>query len=231
MKESYYFPHDYDPTSDPKIQALIGEFGAIGYGIYWRIVEMLHSDSLHKLPLKQYIYLAIAKQMLTSAEQTQAIINYCIDVCELFVSDGVFFYSNRVNSNFEKRSEISEKRRVAGRAGAIAKQNLAKCSKGKEKKEKENKESIEPIDLSFIEPEYKNAFETFLQYKKDRKESYKTKQTILAAYMNLKLLSDLNPENAVKVVNQTMANNWKGLFKLKEQVNTNQIKPKYDLVR
>jgi hypothetical protein len=151
-KEAYYFSHDYDPTGDPKIQALLAEYGGLGYGVFWRITEMLHSDEKHKLPLKQYIFIAIAKQMLTSAEQIEAIIKYCIMVCELFVSDGDFFYSNRVNSNFEKRSELSEKRAVAGRAGAIAKQNLANASKGKERKGKEIKVNIKKEEKSFIPP-------------------------------------------------------------------------------
>lgn len=144
-KESYYFPHDYDSAIDPKIQALIGKFGGAGYGIFWRVIEMLHSNSEHKLPLKPYIYSAIAKQMLTSDEQMLEVVMYCIEFCELFQSDGNFFWSDRVNKNFEKRNEISEKRSIAGRKGfeakyknqAIAQQILANGSKRKEKKRKE----------------------------------------------------------------------------------------------
>ena len=75
---------------------------------------MLHSDSEHKLPLKQYIFIAIAKQMLTSAEQIQAIIQYCITTCELFESDSDHIWSGRVNNNFDKRAELSEKRLAKG---------------------------------------------------------------------------------------------------------------------
>jgi hypothetical protein len=144
IKESFYFPHDYDATADPKMQALLGKYGGLGYGVFWRTIEMLHSNSDHKLPLKPYIYSAIAKQMLTGDEQMLEIISYCIDFCELFTSDGECFWSNRVNQNFEKRAEISEKRSFAGKLGvaakANAKQNLANVSKGKEKKGKEIKE-------------------------------------------------------------------------------------------
>lgn len=146
LKKTFYFAHDYDPTGDPKMQALIGEYGAVGYGIFWRIIEMLHSDSDHRLPLKQYIFIAIAKQMLTSAEQTKEIIRYCIDVCELFVENDGYFSSDRVDRNLEKRAEISEKRSEAGRMGANAKQtianakqNVANVSKVKESKVKEIK--------------------------------------------------------------------------------------------
>lgn len=146
-KETYYFPHDYNPTSDPKMQALLAEFGGVGYGVYWRLVEMLHEEEQHRIPLKGYVFTAIAKQMLTSAEQIQAIINYCISECFLFDSDSDFLWSNRVNRNFKKRAELSEKRSVAGKLGAIAKQTLANTSKGKERKVKERKEINIPFSV------------------------------------------------------------------------------------
>lgn len=166
-KEAFYFSHDYDPTGDPKIQALIGEYGAAGYGIFWRIIEMLHSDLNHKLPLKPFIFLAIAKQMLTSVEQTQAIINYCIDPCELFISDGAFFYSNRVNMNFERRAQISEIRSLAGKAGANAKQNSATISK--EKESKGNKRKVVEKKNGFVPPTLNEVIQYFSEkgYRED----------------------------------------------------------------
>ena len=155
-KETYYFSHDYTAAGDMKIQALIGEYGRSGYGVYWYIIEQLHQEETHWLPMKEYLFLAIAKQMKANAEQIETvakqvedIIKYCIFVCDLFVSKGEMFTSRRVLKNFEKRSEISEKRRLAGKKGASAKQNLAsakqnlaKSSKGKERKGKETKENI-----------------------------------------------------------------------------------------
>ena len=108
MKE--YFSHDYNTTLDPKIIALLGDYGAIGYGIYWRIVEMLHSENEHKLPLKEYIYKAIAKQMSTSVEQISTIINDCINVYELFIKEDDYFYSQRVNKNLKKQIKNINKR-------------------------------------------------------------------------------------------------------------------------
>jgi hypothetical protein len=67
-KDAYYFAHDYEPVNDPKISAMMDDFGASGYGYYWRIIEMLHSESTHKLPLKPLIYKAIAKQMQAKAD-------------------------------------------------------------------------------------------------------------------------------------------------------------------
>ena len=141
----------------------MGEHGAAGYGIYWRIIEMLHSDDDHILPLKKYIYLAIAKQMLTDAKQIEAIINDCINTYELIVSDGEIFWSERVLRNIETRDGISKKRAEAGKLGAerrkqladakqlsaSAKQNAAKERKGKETKLEETKK-IQYGDCVFL---------------------------------------------------------------------------------
>jgi len=135
--KDYYFRHDYNPTNDPKIICLLGNYGGLGYGIFWRIVEMLHQEKDYKLPLKKYIFEAIAKQMLTNAEQIETIIQECINTYELFATDSNFFWSNRVLDNINKQQEISNVRSLAGRAGAIAKQNQAK--QAKERKGKERK--------------------------------------------------------------------------------------------
>lgn len=158
-KDTFYFQHDYEPLSDPKLLALVGEFGAAGYGIFWRIVEMLHSDESHRLGHEKYIYSAIAKQMSTPVEQVEEVINYAIVVCKLFVSDGESYWSERVYRNVEKREEIADKKRKAGLASAQARaemvkkathvehlltpveQNPTEGNKEKERKEKEIKEN------------------------------------------------------------------------------------------
>lgn len=124
-KDVFYFTHDYEPLSDPKLLALVGEYGASGYGIYWRIVEMLHSDDDHCLEHERYIYSAVAKQMSTPVEQVEQVLNYSIEVCKLFVSDGSVFWSERVFKNIGKREEIVESRRKAGRASAEARKKIA----------------------------------------------------------------------------------------------------------
>jgi hypothetical protein len=124
MKETFYFSHDYEPTSDPKIQALINQFGWMGYGLFWRIIEMLHSDQDHKLPKKKYLYLSLVNNSTgvqhtsTPVEQVSTFVEQCITDFELFVTDGDFFWSNRVLSNIEKRQEVSENRSKAGKRSA-----------------------------------------------------------------------------------------------------------------
>lgn len=152
MKE--YFSHDYNPTNDPKIQALIGVFGAVGYGVYWRLIEMLHCEKLHQIEQKKYIYIAIAKQLFVDEKQVSEIINSCVNDFELFESDGNVFWCNRVNRNLEIRTNISESRSKAGKASAerrkqkstsveqvltSVEQNSTNVNKEKKRKEKETK--------------------------------------------------------------------------------------------
>ena len=213
MKDTYYFQHDYNPTSDPKVQALIGECGAVGYGIYWRIVEMLHEDELHKLQCKKYIYLALAKQMLTSVEQVEAIIKNCIDTYELFKTDGDFFWSERVMRNIDKRTELSNKRSKAGKMSAemrknstcveqlptSVEQNPTKERKGKEIKGKENKEE-ENIRSEQKVPSTNTPFEKFnLWLKKEAPNVLKIKNQITEAQFD-KLKQTYNSKQIMDIV-------------------------------
>jgi len=79
---------------------------------------------------------------------------------------------------------------------------------------KENK-GAKKFNFDFIEESYKDIFESWLNYKKERKESYKTQTSLEACYRNLKKLSGNNPETAKEIIENSFANNWSGLFPLK----------------
>ena len=251
-----YFSHDYNATLDPKIIALLGDYGAVGYGIYWRIVEMLHAEESHTLPLKDYIYKALAQQMVTSVEQISTIINDCIDVYELFIKDDDFFYCQRVFDNIQKMEEIKEKRSKAGKISAerrknatnveqsstyvqqnptCVQQNLTQSNKIKENKIKENKikennnkEEINKEEKKKFSFDFSNFDENFiahvnswLEYKKERKEPYKSQKGLNAFYNKLIDYSKNDPDTAKKIIEQSMANNWAGIFELKESQQKN----------
>ena len=247
-----YFSHDYNATLDPKIIALLGDYGAVGYGIYWRIVEMLHAENEHKLPLKEYIYKALAKQMVTSVEQVSAIVRDCIDIYDLFIECDGCFYSKRVNDNIQKMEEIKEKRSKAGKISAenrknstcvqqnltSVQQNLTQSNKIKENKIKENKEkeikennNKEEIkkeekkkfsfDFSNFDENFIEHVNSWLDYKKERKEPYKSQKGLNAFYNKLIDYSKNDPDTAKKIIEQSMANNWAGIFELKESQQKN----------
>ncbi len=92
------------------------------------------------------------------------------------------------------------------------------------KEEEKKKKTYKPFtpDLSFI-PEHQEAWaellKSWLAYKKDRKESYKNQQSVEVCYRNLLNLSSKDYAKACQIVEQSMANNWAGLFELKEEGN------------
>ena len=52
-------------------------------------------------------------------------------------------------------------------------------------------------------------------YKKERKESYKSERSKKAFITSLRNLSGNNANLARKIIEQSMANNWAGIFELK----------------
>lgn len=75
------------------------------------------------------------------------------------------------------------------------------------------------LDYSFLQNEPKeliDAFRKWFEYKKEIKNNYKTQVSIETAYRHLKDLSCSNFGNAIKIVNNSIANQYKGLFALKE---------------
>ena len=77
--------------------------------------------------------------------------------------------------------------------------------------------TIKKLSL-FADYEYLfDALEQWLQYKQSRRQSYKNDKSILSLCKRLNELSGGNADIAMQVVEQSMANNWAGLFPLKNQ--------------
>jgi hypothetical protein len=81
-----------------------------------------------------------------------------------------------------------------------------------------NKTSKKDFDFSFVEVDFEKVFFDWLEYKKQRKESYKSQKSLQACYNNLKELSGGDSETANTIVEKSMANNWAGLFELKDKI-------------
>ncbi len=141
--QSYYFSHDVDAFNDPKIVAMISEYGVIAYAWWWIIIEKLASYEDYKLPLKKYTFVALDNELGMKNEQNSTcvehvfnknehvleqntfcsfcsflFINALINDFELLACDDEFFWSPSLTRRFElrktKNEEISQKRRLAG---------------------------------------------------------------------------------------------------------------------
>ena len=107
-----YFPHDVNDLADSKMIEMFGELGYWGYGVYYRLICILHNDGEHTLSCN---YKRLAKMLA---------IDSC-DVCKLeqlvtefglftISDDGSRFWSERVLQQCQKLDAAAE----AGKKGA-----------------------------------------------------------------------------------------------------------------
>lgn len=75
------------------------------------------------------------------------------------------------------------------------------------------------LDLSFVPSDYLPVIQRWINYKNERKQAY-TQSGIEACYRKILELSNTNPNIAMSVVEQSIANNWAGLFELKNGTGT-----------
>lgn len=73
-------------------------------------------------------------------------------------------------------------------------------------------------DISFASDAFRDIFSSWLEYKRERKESYKSQKSLEACYKKLLRLSGNNPDAAKLIVEQSMASNYAGLFELKNPI-------------
>jgi len=78
------------------------------------------------------------------------------------------------------------------------------------------------VKREYIKKEFLSIFNRWLEYKKDKRQSYKNEDSIKTAYNKLYKFADGNPKIATEIVEQSLANNWDGMFKLKQdKTNSN----------
>ncbi len=82
--------------------------------------------------------------------------------------------------------------------------------KDKDKAKDKDKDSDPFVGEKFIEP-----FNKWMDYKKTRMESYKSEDSEKEFYNKLLKLSNKDPVVALEIINESMSNNWAGIFPLK----------------
>lgn len=88
---------------------------------------------------------------------------------------------------------------------------------GRPKKETRKKEAI---NLEFIKDNtFKEVVKKWIDYKKSIGNTYKTQSTVEAMAKKLWSISEGSVEVAAEIVEQSIVNNWKGLFELKNKKN------------
>ena len=76
-------------------------------------------------------------------------------------------------------------------------------------------EQVKIASLNFVSEDFKDVFSLWLEYKRDRRESYKSQKSLQVCYSNLLKFSNNSPDVAKLIIEQSIANNWAGIFELK----------------
>jgi hypothetical protein len=110
MKDTFFFPHDFGARNDPKLQNVLMEHGCEGLGVFWCVVEQIYEQG-GSLPLSNCKSIAFALHVECS------VVESVVNDFDLFNNDGKVFWSESIKCRLNKRAEISEKRREAGKRG------------------------------------------------------------------------------------------------------------------
>ena len=106
-----YISHDENASRDEKILKMREKCGARGYGLFWELVEYLFSANGKAELNAKAVSLAIGEDVRT----VRNFLFDCIEVYQLFESDGTYFWSKRLLSQIDRIISISEQRSMAGR--------------------------------------------------------------------------------------------------------------------
>ena len=162
MKETFYFPHDYNAMQDEKIKMLIRKHGMEGYGIFWAIVEMLYNNA----NALRTDYEGIAFDVRTNCEKIESIVNDF----DLFIVDGDTFGSMSIERRLNERKEKSRKAKESAsyrwnNANALRTECDGNAIKEKKVKEKKEKKEIKVNDIT-VSDEIKKLKESFIDFNK-----------------------------------------------------------------
>lgn len=137
MKETFFFSHDYNARSDPKIKKLLRIHGWEGYGIFWSLVEDLYSND-NCLELD---YDLISYDLRANIDLVKSVINDF----ELFAIEGNTFGSASIQKRLDERDSKSKKARASIR-------KRWDKEKEKENSEKEEEQEIYESNTDVIQP-------------------------------------------------------------------------------
>jgi len=216
--EKQWFKHNIGSRNDPKLVELELKFGCRGRLLFWDIVELIFEqqgdipdDGKHGYILK----------VLNKNSDTNEIIDYMIEQNLFYIKDGLL-QSRNANEQLKKQRNITKQRKLAvqvreSKRQSNDKQMINKSSSIKRREEKKRKEENR-ID---IDPKFQDVYNRFIEYRKAIKRPYKSNQGRQAFYNKLLQLSSNNPETAMKIVEQSIANEYQGIFELKQDKNNN----------
>lgn len=222
-KDAYYFSHDANAHTDPKILKLRMSLGWEGYGIYWAIIENLRCQENYSICESEFMFLTLS--LAIDEAKLKQVLSKCLEVNLLEVVDSKVL-SPSLLKRMEKADRIRKVRREIGAKGGkakaigiakakaigVAKDKQTSSIKGKERKVKETKE-----DLTLPEWISKDSWDGFVEMRNKLKKPL----TNRASNGIIKKLSDLGKSKANAILDQSTEHCWQTVYELKQNNSNN----------
>lgn len=110
MKDAYWFPHDSNALSDPKIIQLMSESSFRGYGLFWACLEIMMNESSYQIDYSKIN--AFAYHLHLTEDELKSFLDFCIKI-DLFKIKNNFVYSSSLLQRMAKKDKISAIRKDA----------------------------------------------------------------------------------------------------------------------
>ena len=214
-----YFPHYC--VSGKTLFIIENKYGNDGYAAWFKILELLGSSENHFIDCRDVSDLEFFQaKMKIESNKLNEILN-CLSNLNAIHKE---LWENKIiwSLNFVKNISDAYLRRKTEcmNFNDLCLHLTIKC---KHKYTSEGiidgintQRKVKETKRNYIKEEFLEIFNRWLQYKKDKKQTYKNEDSIKVAYEKLYRFADGNSKTAKKIVEQSLGNNWAGLFQLKE---------------
>jgi hypothetical protein len=156
------------------------------------------------------------KGKLTEKDMQSICKGYDEDVYAKFQLVDGYYINKRMYEEAEKRSKFTESRRNNASAKHMLK-HMGNHMEDENENENINENKNRNV-LVYPSSEFQNLWEEWIDYKKEEhRDKYKSTKTEQKAIDNLVKLSEGNYKIAEEIVNNSIANKYKGLFKVNNQ--------------
>ncbi len=245
-----YYSTDTDRYQDIKIKRLKHRHGGEGLAVYDYLLCEIYREKGCYMEWNEYVLFHVAEYMGMQEEEVDIILETILSIGLFdkgMFEEKQLLTSRSIQIRFVEMSTRAKRkiRTVPAHINLIEKDKKKRAPKVPEKplkvpeestkvpevskktsKRKKKKSASAPAKVTAFSVEkdvdegFKTSMQKWLSYKRSRGQTYRSPQSIEALYKQLLKLSGEDPEVALKIVEQSMANNWAGLYELKESKST-----------
>jgi hypothetical protein len=225
-----YFLHDSNAFNDEKVTELFMKFGYEGLGLFYTLLEKIAQQ---EKPIKT----SVLKSQLKVGKKLDKCWNFMESIDIISSNNGTTF--NKQLLNFSEKYKIKKENNAKRFSEWRDKQDITKtvthyesvrnaCKVNESKVNESNiiiREKLEmPISdfnekfLLSIPEEWRVIVRKWLDFKKEKNQSYKGSTSLNTMFEKLKKFSNENPKTGALIIENSISNNYSGFFEPKEKI-------------